>query len=71
MEGLISGGEGGGGGGGCYKRNKTKHFKMSHGSVDQNTFSSKKGHDKATCPVQYFHPADRGLYPGEGGRGGL
>ena len=42
MEGLISGGGGGGGGGGCYKRNKTKHFKMSHGSVDQNTFSSKK-----------------------------
>ena len=37
MEVLISGE-----GVGCYKRNKTKHFKMSHGSVDQNTFSSKK-----------------------------
>ena len=31
-----------GGGGGAYKRNKKKYFETSHGSVDKNTFLSKK-----------------------------
>ena len=41
-------------------------------SVDRNTFFKLKSQNKVTFgPVQYYHPAERGLYPGGGGGGGL